>query len=284
MKPTNLGPRLRAGVRRLGTALLLGTLLPGCQSPRQALQQLAGEHGQHLDVLYTHPFPLLFGAPDSIPSNTRLRIYLEGDGHAWATASQPSLDPSPRQLLVARLAFGDPTPSLYLARPCQFVTAPGCVPELWTSRRFSMEALDSLDQALSAIKARYGNDQFELIGFSGGGALALLLAARRDDIAQVQTLAGNLAPRQWVQLHQLTPLKGSLEPLDYRERLARIPQRHLAGGADRIVPPQLLRHYQSDLGPANCLQGVVVPGISHAKGWEQVWQMWRGRPIDCSAE
>ena len=285
MKPQNLGPRLRAGVRRFGLALWFGALLAGCQSPQLALQELADTHQRRLQTLDTSPFPLLLAVPDAVPtSSTRLRVYLEGDGRAWATPSQPSQDPSPRQLLVARLAFDDPQPSLYLARPCQFVRAPGCQPLLWTDRRFSPEVLDSLDAALSRIKATYHNQSFELIGYSGGGALALLLAARRDDVAQVQTLAGNLTPREWVKLQKLTPLRGSLEPLDYRQRLAGLPQRHLAGGDDRIVPAELLRHYRTSLGPASCLETKVLPAIDHGTGWVQAWKAWRAQPLNCSVD
>lgn len=284
MKSANLGPHWRAGVRRLGMTLLCSAMLVGCQSPRQVLQDLAGAHGQQLEVLPTYPFPLLLGSPAVAPGSIRLRVYLEGDGRAWATPRQPSLDPSPRNLLVARLAFGDPAPSLYLARPCQFVGASGCTPTLWTDRRFSTEVLDSLDQALSRIKARHGNQQFELIGYSGGGALALLLAARRDDVVQVQTLAGNLAPREWVRLQQLSPLHGSLEPLDYRERLRHLPQRHLTGSDDRIVPVGVLHHYREALGLADCLESRILPGVDHAAGWEQAWQAWRNRPLSCTVD
>jgi len=284
MRRRDLGLYLRAAVRRLGMALLCGVMLVGCQSPRQSLQDLAGRHGQQLEALPTQPFPLLLGTPAVAPSGSRLRIYLEGDGRAWATPRQPSVDPSPRNLLVARLAFDDPTTSLYLARPCQFVSASGCTQKVWTKRRFSDEVVDSLDQALSRIKARYGNDQFELIGYSGGAALALLLAARRDDIGQVQTLAGNLAPREWVRQQRLSPLNGSLEPLDYRERLRNLPQRHFAGRDDRIVPPELLRYYRESLGPTSCFESEILPSVTHASGWEQAWRSWRSRSVDCSAE
>lgn len=281
MKPQNLGPHVRAGVRRFGMALVLGALLAGCQSPHVALQELANTHQQRLEILDTSPFSLLLGVPLVAPTSTRLRIYLEGDGRAWATPSQPSLDPSPRNLLVARLAFADPQPSLYLARPCQFVSAPGCQPLLWTDRRFSAEVLDSLDAALTRIKSIYGNQTFELIGYSGGGALALLLATRRDDVAQVQTLAGNLTPREWVQLQKLSELKGSLEPLDYRQHLTELPQRHFAGSADHIVPASLLRSYQDELGAAPCLESIELPGVSHNEGWERAWETWRAQALKC---
>ncbi|PZW65894.1 hypothetical protein F471_03404 [Pseudomonas sp. URMO17WK12:I1] len=266
-------------------ALLLGALLVfalgGCQSPQERLGELAGQH-HRLQTLDSKPFPLLLGAPAQVPAAARMRVYLEGDGQAWATPSQPSLDPSPRDLLVARLAFSDPTPSLYLARPCQFVTAPGCTTSLWTSRRFGSDVLGSLDGALDLIKARYGNQTFELVGYSGGAALALLLAARRDDVVSVQTLAGNLSPRYWAQLRQLSPLEGSLEPLDYRERLRAVTQRHLAGDADSVVPAGMLHHYLDGLGEARCVQTVSRTQVSHHTGWEQAWAAWRSQPIACN--
>ncbi|WP_324732519.1 alpha/beta hydrolase [Pseudomonas paeninsulae] len=281
MKTANLGPLRRVGVWLQGAALLLGAALSGCQSPHQALQALASRHAVQLETLPTLPFPLTVGIPPLRPMPSRIRIYLEGDGRAWATSTQPSLDPSPRHLLVAGLAFGDPTPSLYLARPCQFVTPLDCRSALWTDRRFSKEVLDSLDQALTLIKTRYGNQDFELVGYSGGAALALLLAVRRDDIALVQTLAGNLSPRQWASLHGLSPLNGSLEPLDQRQRLAQIPQRHLFGADDRVVPPVLLQRYREAMGTGVCLQSAVLPEVSHSLGWEQVWPAWREQPLDC---
>ncbi|MDD1506172.1 alpha/beta hydrolase [Pseudomonas sp. CNPSo 3701] len=265
-------------------ALLLGALLVfalgGCQSPQERLGELAGQH-HRLQTLDSKPFPLLLGAPVQAPAAARLRVYLEGDGQAWATPSQPSLDPSPSDLLVARLAFSDPTPSLYLARPCQFVTAPGCTTSLWTSRRFGSEVLGSLDGALDLIKARYGNRDFELVGYSGGAALALLLAARRDDVASVQTLAGNLSPRYWVQLQHLSSLDGSLDPLDHRQRLVLIPQRHLTGAVDEIVPAAVADHYLNGLGTAPCVEIVSLAGVNHHSGWENAWAQWRQSPLKC---
>ncbi|WP_341304136.1 alpha/beta hydrolase [Pseudomonas sp. TMP25] len=273
--------RQPAGLMR-GALLLLATLLYGCQAPLGQLQELAMTHGRQVHILPGSPFPLVLAAPRQALSGKRLRVYLEGDGHAWATPSQPSLDPSPHQLLVAGLAFADPTPNLYLARPCQFVSAPACSTALWTNRRYAEEVVHSLDQALDQLRARYGNRDFELIGYSGGAALALLLAVRRDDIAQVQTLAGNLSPQRWTALLGLTPLDGSLEPLEQRERLGKVPQRHLLGSEDRTIPPALLGQYRRTLGPATCLEIVILPGISHAEGWPQAWATWRQQPLQCT--
>ncbi|PWB31978.1 alpha/beta hydrolase [Pseudomonas sp. SDI] len=281
MTAAKLSPLRWVGICLQGTALLFSAVLSGCQSPQQALQALASSHGQHLEILTTHPFPLAMVATFTHAPPPRLRIYLEGDGRAWATATQPSIDPSPRQLMVTRLALNDPTPSLYLARPCQFVSVPTCTTDLWTHRRFSEEVIASFDQALDLLKARYHNQDFELVGYSGGAAVALLLASRRDDIAQVQTLAGNLSPREWARIQQLAPLRGSLEPLQYRQRLAMIPQRHLLGGNDRVIPVAVEAFYRHQLGPSACLETIVLPGVTHETGWDQAWLNWRGKSIQC---
>lgn len=277
------GPPLWAGFLRVLPALLLGALLAGCQSPREALQQLADAHGRKLEILPGQPFPLVMLAPQGTTKATRLRVYLEGDGHAWATATQPSLDPSPHNLLVVRLAMDDPTPNAYLARPCQFVMASACEPDFWTHRRFSQEVVTRLSQALDQLKQRYGNREFELVGYSGGAALALLLAVQRSDVAQVQTLAGNLSPRLWAQMKGLSPLGGSLDPLDYRNRLAAIPQRHLVGDADGVAPPSLAKTYLKQLRPYACSQVVVSPATDHQKGWETAWRKWWGQPLNCKS-
>ncbi|WP_081375524.1 alpha/beta hydrolase [Pseudomonas chlororaphis] len=249
------------------------------------LQALSSQYAHRVDVLPTSPFPLASSLPVQPTQQPRLRIYLEGDGHAWATSRQPSLDPSPRHLLMAQLALSDPRPSVYLARPCQFVSAAGCTTNLWTDQRFSSAVLDSLDQALDRLKQRYGNRDFELVGYSGGAALALLLAARRDDIAQVQTLAGNLSPRLWAEALALSPLQGSLDPLDQAQRLARVPQRHLLGQADRSVPASLYPTYRQALGPrAVCVQSVSLPEVGHEQGWGEAWQRWRDQPLDCASD
>jgi len=273
---------MTSAARHAFSILFIGMLLAGCQAPLGQLQELATAYDRQIHILPGSLFPLVTAAPRQMPARQRLRVYLEGDGHAWIRANQPSLDPSPRQLLVAELAFADPTPTVYLARPCQFVTAPACTTALWTNRRYAEEVVHSLDQALNQLKMRYNNREFELIGYSGGATLALLLAARRDDIASVQTLGGNLSPRGWTALLNLTPLDGSLEPLDQRERLAKVPQRHLLGYADAIIPLALLESYRQALGQAECMEAVILPGVGHQLGWSKAWATWRSQPLNCS--
>lgn len=281
MQPLTRAPLRRVIPWRLATALM-ACVLSACQAPDQALRDLAGHQGYQLRPLAAGPFVLMLGVPEHSPHSSRLRLYIEGDGRAWATPTQPSLDPTPHTLLIAAVAMGDPAPGIYLARPCQFIRSRGCEVALWTDRRFASEVVDSLDHAISTLKSRYGNRDFELVGYSGGAALALLLAARRDDVAQVQTVAGNLSPRRWAQELHLAPLDGSLEPLDYAERLARIPQRHWLAADDRVVPPALAVAYREALGPNACVELRTIAGAGHDHGWVEAWVQGRDTPIDCN--
>lgn len=267
-------------MRHPARLLLLTALLAGCGLPLKHLTEEAQLASREVRVLPTTPFPLQAVLPRRIEGDS-LRVYLEGDGYAWATTTQPSLDPTPRDLLVARLATLDPQGAVYLARPCQFVEHPDCKPLLWTDQRFSRTVLDSLHAALDQLKRRYGVTRLELVGYSGGGALALLLAAERDDVRGVQTLAGNLHPGAWVAHHRLTPLTGSLEPLGYRERLRQVPQRHLTGRRDKVVPPHLAQRYAERLGMAACLE-IHTVDASHSDDWEAAWQEFRQRPLTCA--
>ncbi len=52
--------------------------------------------------------------------------------------------------------------------------------------------VNSIHKTLDQIKTRYNASGFNLIGYSGGGAIAALVAADRNDILSLRTVAGNL--------------------------------------------------------------------------------------------
>lgn len=273
-------------IRRLIAANLLFILLAGtltaCQTPQHALEHLATQHNYQLHKQLLAGLPLVSLVPKQTNNSRVLRIYLEGDGRAWITRSQPSLDPTPRHLLIAQLAMQDPLPSIYLARPCQFIKHDNCRTELWTHARFSQEVLTSLSLALDQLRSEFKNDRFELVGYSGGGTLALLLAAQRTDITQVQTIAGNLSPRLWAKQHNLTPLSLSLDPLDYAEQLKNIKQRHFVGALDSNTSPELFKQYIKQLIPlSTCIERITVANADHKNGWEHTWNTTANQPITC---
>ena len=205
-----------------------------------------------------------------------LTVYIEGDGMAWSSRSTPSQDPTPREPLTLRLAARDPAPKLlYLARPCQYLApeqAPGmCEASLWTSARYGPAVVDALGQALDQAKLRLGADRLSLVGYSGGGVLALLLAARRSDVFDVLTVGANLDIQAWTAHHGVSALRGSLNPAGQGPALAGVWQTHLAGRTDAVSPPWLCEAYLDRIGRPERARCLVIEGADHRRGFVARW-------------
>jgi pimeloyl-ACP methyl ester carboxylesterase len=197
----------------------------------------------------------------------------------------PSADPTPRDPLALRLALAHPgANAVYLARPCQYVGAQarGCAPRYWTEQRFAPEVIEASDRALDALVRRAGASRLTLVGYSGGGAVAALLAVRRPDVERLITVAGNLDPQRWTAYHGVAPLTGSLSPLDAIQQLARVPQLHFAGGEDAIVPPVLLEEFVRRFAPPARPRIEVEPEFDHRCCWAQRWPDLLARELGSS--
>ena len=113
--------------------------------------------------------------------------------------------------------------------------------------------------------------RLQLVGYSGGGTVAALVAARRSDIQWLTTVAGNLDHAKWTELHELTPLSQSLNPADFANDLRDIPQLHLLGENDDNITIEVLDSYRKALNGAEDLRFEVVPDYTHKCCWEEVW-------------
>ena len=274
--------RLRLIRALLAGGLLLGAgtlLLSGCTAPpapsvrvQNQLVQSA-KHGWQQQLVAGEFLDLMAFRPIQIQPVAQLTIYLEGDGLAWRTRTQVSANPTPINPIGLQLARQDPT-SVYLARPCQYVSAAqwhNCNPGLWTYARFSSEVVQATSQAMDLLKAQFQAQTLVLVGYSGGAALACLVAARRDDVKKVITLAGNLDHGYWTSLHRLSPLRASLNPADLRPALQGIAQVHFVGAEDSNIPPALTRHFIEGFAPGADIQQVIVPGFTHECCWVEQW-------------
>jgi pimeloyl-ACP methyl ester carboxylesterase len=200
-----------------------------------------------------------------------LHIYIEGDGRPFLGPTFVALDPTPLDPLMLRLMALDPAPSVYLGRPCYFGLSGdrGCDPGYWTIRRFAPEVLDSLAAALRLEAARAQVTDIEIYGHSGGGTLAVLLAARVPEVTRIITIGANLDTAAWSALHGYTPLLGSLNPVDEGSRLKNVSALHLVGSKDTNTPPALVESAAARMGAGGSVR--VVPGYTHNCCWQEIW-------------
>jgi pimeloyl-ACP methyl ester carboxylesterase len=93
---------------------------------------------------------------------------------------------------------------------------------------------------------RPGFDSIHLFGYSGGGVLAALLAARVPNTRRLVTVAAPLDLDGWIRLHGYSPL----------------------GKTDDVVPGYLIRRFVDRQGAARFVE---VPGFDHRCCWAKHW-------------
>ena len=273
-----MGRHARVATVLTACAVLLGgcTGLPSPSERRGQADRLATSQGWQPQLLASGPFKLMSYAPKATVVSDSLTVYIEGDGFAWATSSRPSLNPTPRTPVALQLALADSTHDAvaYLARPCQYIDAEvsGCDQRFWTEARFAPEVIEASSQAVDLLKRRYGARQLTLVGYSGGGAVAALVAARRSDVKLLVTVAGNLDHVAWTSLHGVSPLSASLNPANFRPHLENVHQVHLVGGRDIVVPPSIAEHFVQGFPETKQPQIVRIPNYDHYCCWAQDWQ------------
>jgi predicted esterase len=264
------------------------TLLASCASLRSEREQaeIIGQNfGLTATTLPTPLFPIFAQTRISQPGQ-ELNIYIEGDGDAWLNRNQLSTDPTPVNPLALKLAALDPAANVaWLARPCQYVLAqsPHCRADHWSTQRYGRELVAALDAAITQLKTRAAAQRLNLIGYSGGATMALLIAAQRNDIASVRTIAGNLDTEAFTRHHQATPLAPESNPLSHAEALAKIPQIHWFGENDNTIPPPLANRYANAVGQGNCTRLQTVTNATHSSGWEKRWIDYLNTPLPCTA-
>ncbi|ABK45638.1 conserved hypothetical protein [Magnetococcus marinus MC-1] len=269
-------------------------LLPGCMlSTQERLQQVdnqAEQVGLHRAWVDGGSFDIWTASRLTQPEQP-ITVYIEGDGFAWVTRYRPSDDPTPHLPIAWQLAREDPAPNLlYLARPCQYSMAVqgkarGCRVPIWTHQRFSAEVLETMQSALLELlsRAHAESASLNLVGFSGGAAIAALLAeSGRFNVRSLQTVSANLDHRALTRWHGVSEMQGSLNPMDGVAALRNIPQRHLVGAEDTITPPKLVAQVVQRIG--HCATLSIYPDLTHGDTrWGAVWkQLPPMRPV-CAA-
>jgi hypothetical protein len=203
-----------------------------------------------------------------------LFLFIDGDGTPWTDGGrQVAADPTPRRPLALELALSTRYGSvLYLGRPCYLGLAASteCHPSDWTVGRYSREVVDSLGVAINRIVLAHGFREVILVGHSGGGRLAVLVAPHISGLRAVITIAANLDVRAWTAYHGYLPLSDSLDPTDSPPLASSVVEIVLVGSVDRNVPPALLKAYLAGHPTA---QLWTFPGFDHRCRWQEAWPM-----------
>ena len=224
--------------------LLLALFLASCTTNTIRIERLAATLGMSRSVVEAGGFrsPIFMrGVP--VPEDAPLAVFIEGDGVPWRGGREPSLDPTTGDPIALKLLAQTPPPAAYVSSPVlPDMTGPRCTPERWTMERYSDEIVSSMTEAVRTAAAQAKARSVVLVGYSGGGVLAVLIAERLDNVAAVITVGANLDIDAWTKHHGYLPLTGSLNPAASTAE-HRWPETHLYGARDANVPPATAEAY-----------------------------------------
>lgn len=249
----------------LGACVLL-------QAPAEQALAIAAEAGflpVELPDKRLKGFVRLISSPETVRT---LTVYIESDGAPWRVPDEPPFDPTPHKPMVLQMAASDPSTAVgYLGRPCQYLTPNAlaeCDPALWMLGRFSEDAVAATNASLTAMKSRARASAINLVGYSGGGAIAALVAARRDDVKCLVTVAAPLDSDAWTSAIGVSRLSYSLNPADIAGKLRPLTQTHFRGRRDTLVPPATSRRFLAQVPGARIID---KDDYDHQCCWRTDW-------------
>ncbi len=253
--------------------ILMLTACSGLPDRETKAWGIAEQAGFTRQIISSGPFLLTTFHKLQDNNHTLLVVYIEGDGLAFQRKGRLSPDPTPKSTVALELATKDPHSSvIYIARPCQYLPEDAlkkCDPKYWSTHRYSEDVIAAINTAIG--HAASGYKSIALVGYSGGGTVAALIAARRQDVAWLITIAANLDHKSWTDMHQVTPLSGSLNAADYAASIQSLPQLHLTGGRDRIVPLEVTEAFLNRMTDRTRVSVRTVPEFDHECCWARDW-------------
>lgn len=263
-------------LRRAALAGAALCFLAGCAGhesiggSRERVEAWAATQGFRPEIIPANGFAL-FSLRRQRSAAEVLTVYIEGDGAPWPNAFRPPNDPTPIRPVALLLAERDPSPQVaYLGRPCQYLgeaERAKCGAVYWSSRRYVQRVVDAMDAAVTRLKASAGAGRLRLIGHSGGGVIATLLAMRRKDVDSLVTVAAPLSLSDWIARHGLSPLEDALDPMRLAAPRGLPPAMHFAGEADDVVPPAIIAGFARRHGG----RLETIAGFDHDCCWARDW-------------
>lgn len=258
---------------KISIVIAASLVLFGCATPSEKFIDTAKQFGFSLQELEGKPYRHRLFANSKAESGYAIRelhVYLDGDGTPWQAGTHIATDPTPRNPLILKLMRQDLAPAILLGRPCYYGLngSPLCDNTLWTSHRYAATVVDSMQTALKRWSATKKIDRLVLIGFSGGGALATLLAPHLEKTTSIVTLAANLDIKAWSEYHGYILPAGSLNPISDAHIPPAIRQIHLAGLKDVNVPVAIIQSFSHAQKNALFLP---QPNFDHNCCWVDIW-------------
>lgn len=254
----------------LNAVLAAAIVLGGCATPGEQLDRRARAAGLEIVHVTAGEFPSMIYLKRGVPpahADAPLTVFLESDGLPWSDGRRPSADPTTRQPLALELLIRSPGPAAYITRPCYHgLRSAKCNINYWTGARYSAEVVESMAATVREAQRTSGASQVAFVGYSGGGALAVLIAERIEHTASVTTIAANLDTEAWTEHHRYLPLSG-LNPA-ISERPHRWPELHLQGASDAVVPSATTARYFARHPRA---QQRIIEGFDHGCCWVRDW-------------
>ena len=252
-------------------------LLGACAGSQARFESLRDSASLRQEVVSAQGFRLLLlERSKPIEQGGHVHVYIEGDGRPWIAGGEVvAADPTPRKPMALELLVQDERAALYLGRPCYFVGNGDavCAPQWWTSQRYADRVVQAMADALADwLRRQPAISSVSLIGYSGGGVLAMLLAERVPQVRRVVTIASPLDHERWTALHGYSPLAGSLNVAKLRHWRADVLRQAIFGAEDRNVPAAAMLHA---LPPGT--EVLVLPGMAHACCGDHAWTSLLGR-------
>ena len=180
----------------------------------------------------------LTGQEKNIRPGQKVRVYFDGNATTGGWFSKKTVLDNP---VAAKLAQKDKSKSiLYLDRPCYFSSDDMCSPVIWEEGKYTPEVIDEVVYALLNFADKHKIPEYELVGYDGGAAIALLVAPRLNSkkvqVSKVITIAGILDTEQYARSKDEELHEASLNPTRESYSLATIPQHHIVGALDKKTP------------------------------------------------
>ena len=242
-----------------------------CATTGERIDELALRSGLSKAVVAGTSYRHTIYMRATTPGSARVFVFLDGDGRPWGSDGlTPAIDPTTHNPIALKLLAATAAVGAYVSRPCyQQLLDEGCAAAVWTSGRYSETVVNSLAGATREAMRRAGAQEVVFVGYSGGGALAVLVAERIDRVAGVVTISANLDTDAWTAHHNYLSLSESLNPAK-SDRPHPWPEIHMNGARDVVVPAATAQAYFEKYPAA---QRWTFDAYDHVCCWVENWPM-----------